>query len=74
MQAKLIEYAYPSSTIATKAGYSKTGCWFITLYPSIDACFGEEKTGHYFLKKEDAIAKADSMPEPYNNMHKYFNS
>ena len=74
MQAKLIEYAYPTSTTATKAGYGETGCWFIRLYPTVSACLTTEKPIYFTADKQAAIDHAESLPNPYNWMHKYFNS
>lgn len=71
-QAKLIEYAYPTSTHATKEGFGKTGCWFVVLYPSLEAIITKESPVFYSDCKEAAIDYAEAMPEPYNCMHKYF--
>lgn len=71
-QAKLIEYAYPTSTTATKAGMSKTGCWFVALYKSITSA-DRVKVLKYFLNKSQAVEYANKLPNPYNWMHKYFN-
>jgi hypothetical protein len=72
MKAKLIEYAYPSSTTATKNGYGKTGCWFVSLYASENETI-KCKRLKYFANKQEAINYAESLPYPYNYMHKYFN-
>jgi len=71
-QAKLIEYAYPSSTTATKAGYGKTGCWFVALYES-DTSSKEVEKLKFFTKKQEAITFSESLPNPYHTWHKYFN-
>ncbi len=71
-KTKLIEYAYPTSTTANKAGMGKTGCWFVALYKSITAIDRAEIL-QYFAKKEDAINYAESLPNDYNFLHKYFN-
>ena len=72
MKAKLIEYAYPSSKTATKNGYGKTGCWFVTLYKS-DTSLDKTDNLAYFGDKSEAIKYAESLPIPYNFQHKYFN-
>jgi hypothetical protein len=74
MNAKLIEYAYPSSTTAKNAGFPETGCWFVRLYLNEDSCFPSSKPLAYFENKQDAINYAESIPNPYNFMHKYFNN
>ena len=66
--SKLIEYAYPSSTTATKNGYGKTGCWFVSLYKTIDK---RVKIVKFFSDKKQAEDFAETMPEPYNWMHKF---
>lgn len=72
MNSKLIEYAYPSSTTATKEGYGKTGCWFVGLYREETSCL-RIKVLKSFAAKEDAEKYAESLPLPYNFMHKYHN-
>lgn len=72
-QAKLIEYAYPSSTTATKAGMGKTGCWFVSLYESENSMTGRTQILAYFLNKSQAEEYANKLPHPYNCMHKYHN-
>jgi hypothetical protein len=68
--SKLIEYAYPTSVKAEKAGYSKTGCWYIALYPDIDASFGGMPLPETFSNDKATVkAIADKMPEPYNKNH-----
>jgi hypothetical protein len=67
MKSKLIEYAYPSSIKAKKAGFEKTGCWYIGLYPSIDSLFGgEDVPGSYSTDKQQVIRMAKTMPNPFN--------
>lgn len=68
-QSKLVEYAYPSSTHATKEGFGKTGCWFVSLYPSVNACIGGKAVFHS-LTEQEAVDYATSLPDPYNWMHK----
>ena len=72
MEAKLIEYAYPTSTTATKAGMGKTGCWFVSLYKSVSS-YDRVKRVKYFLTEPEAFAYAESLPNPYNVTHKYHN-
>lgn len=31
MKTKTISYAYPSSIVATKQGFKKEGCWYLTI-------------------------------------------
>jgi hypothetical protein len=69
-EAKLIEYAYPTSTTATKQGYGETGCWFVSLYKSITAC-DRVAILQYFPTKLQAEAFAEKCDYPYNFMHKY---
>lgn len=71
-QAKLIEYAYPTSTHATKAGYGKTGCWFIRLYKSVDSWEKVKDLKVYFTDKDSAKQYADTLPNPYHVGMKYF--
>lgn len=71
MKAKIIEYAYPTSTTATNAGYGKQGCWYVKTYDSLDTLH-KEKPLAFFTKKEDAVNYADSLPNPYSWLHKYF--
>lgn len=75
MNAKLIEYAYPTSTTATKSGFGKVGCWFVSLYKSETSC-DRVKILKYFPGtpegKKLALAHAETLPNPYNWMHKYF--
>ncbi|GGA92642.1 hypothetical protein [Puia dinghuensis] len=66
---KLVEYAYPTSTTAKKAGFGKTGCWFVALYK--EDTFSRRSILDYFLEKEAATAYADSLPNPYHWMHHY---
>lgn len=72
MQAKLIEYAYPTSDTAREAGMYETGCWTVTVYSSVNSCNRVKELTH-LLKKQEAIAYAEALPLPYNWMHKYFN-
>lgn len=69
--AKLIEYAYPSSTTATKAGMGSTGCWFVALYKSITSC-DRVKILEHFKEKQAALDYANAMPNQFHSMHKYF--
>lgn len=71
--SKLIEYAYPTSVKAEKAGYGSTGCWYIALYPDIDASFGGMPLPETFTNDKVKVKQmADAMPEPYNKNHAYF--
>lgn len=70
MKSKLVEYAYPSSTHATKQGFGKTGCWFVSLYPSVESCIGGNPIFHA-ASKEEAVKHAESLPNPYNWMTKF---
>lgn len=73
METKLIEYAYPSSTTATKAGMGNTGCWFVSLYQG-DTCNRIRVIeDSYTTDKQTAINYANSLPNEFNPMHKYFN-
>lgn len=70
MKTKLIEYAYPSSITATKNGYGKTGCWFVSLYDG-QSQFKRVEVLKYFADKQAAINYAESLPNSYNYMHKF---
>lgn len=72
MNAKLIEYAYPTSTTAKKAGYYNTGCWFVSLYETMTS-IKRVKILQFFPNKKDAEQFAASLPNEYNFMHKYHN-
>lgn len=74
-KAKLIEYAYPTSTTATKAGYGQIGCWFVSLYKSETASDRIEVLKYFpgtAEGKKLAYEYAESLPNSYNWMHKYF--
>jgi hypothetical protein len=65
--SKNLEYAYPTSVTAEKAGYGATGCWYVKLYPAIDAMFGGDAVPNsYRATKEQAKQFADTLPHPYN--------
>lgn len=73
LSAKLIEYAYPTSTHATNEGYGKTGCWFIAMYKEVNSWDKVEVLKPHFTDKEQAFKYAESLPNPYHYAHKYFN-
>lgn len=73
MQVKLIEYAYPTSTTAIRAGFGKTGCYFVSLYDSDRALF-RTTVLKFFVNKQDAEQFANSLPNPFHHWHKYHNS
>jgi hypothetical protein len=66
---KLIDYAYPSSTTATKAGYADTGCWFVALYEN--GKLKRKRFLSYFLDKAAATVYAETLPYPYHWLHHY---
>jgi len=71
----MVEFAYPSSPLAVSAGFAQTGCWYIILYPSVEATFSIGKPLQYFTDKGAAKLVADKLPLPYNkNIHRYFNN
>lgn len=76
MEAKLIEYAYPTSTTAQKSGHYMDGCWFVSLYKDQNS-HEKVRVLKYFdgnaRGKEQAERFADSLPNPYNWMHRYHN-
>ncbi len=72
-KAKLIEYAYPTSSHAEKQGYGKTGCWFVSLYQS-ETSLKRSGILKHFLTVGEAEEFADKQPEPYHFMHKYHNN
>lgn len=68
--SKLIEYAYPTSVKAERAGFGETGCWYVALYPDIDANFGGMPLPETFTNDKVKVKQlADAMPEPYNKNH-----
>lgn len=68
--SKLIEYAYPTSVKAENAGYGKTGCWYVSIYPAVDASFGGMPIPESFTdNKVTAKQFADNLPQPYNINH-----
>lgn len=70
---KLIEYAYPTSTTAVKAGFGKQGCWFIGIYENAFTIIRASiVTNSYTNDKERALTTAESIPLPYHNDNKYF--
>jgi hypothetical protein len=72
--SKNIEYAYPTSVKAEKAGFGKTGCWYVALYPDISAAFGGDIIPDSFREhKEQARQYADTLPHPYNKQRNNFN-
>jgi hypothetical protein len=72
-RTKLIEWAYASSTTATRAGHSKTGCWFVGLHIGMPSDIGREIADNkYFLTSEEAEKHADQRPEPYHKWHNYY--
>ena len=61
---KMISFAYPTSITATKAG-KKNGCYFVQLLT--EGWDVEGRQPHlYFDTKPEAIAYADSLPQPYH--------
>lgn len=72
MNAKLIEYAYPSSTTATKHGFGKTGCWFIGIYKDANSWEKLEQKG-FTNNKQQAINAFDVLANPAHYGMKYFN-
>lgn len=70
MQSKMVEYAYPSSITAEKAGFGRTGCWFVAIYPTESASTRCDSK-YFTLDKNLAKSYADSLAIPYNWMHYY---
>lgn len=69
---KIIEYCYPSSPEAERAGMGKTGCYYVAQYKTGSVASKKTVLKH-FPSKELAIAYAETLPIPYNWMHiKYF--
>jgi hypothetical protein len=67
MKSKLLSYAFPFSEIAIKNGFKATGCWFVELYPRVNAHFnGKPVPGSYTNHRPTAVAFIENMPEPYN--------
>lgn len=58
----IIEYAYPTSTTATKHGHGKTGCYTVELCP--DTTFNGWKTDRAFATKEEARTHAATLNLP----------
>lgn len=68
--SKLIEYAYPTSVKAEKAGFGATGCWYVAMYPDIDASFGGMPIPESFSNDKAKVMEfADKLPQPYNKNH-----
>lgn len=53
MKIKELSYAYPSSTMAKKLGFAKTGCYFITTGEE-DADYDTRAVLQGFAKRDDA--------------------
>jgi hypothetical protein len=70
MQTKLVEYAYPSSETATKAGYGNTGCWLVSIYATESAC-SKSKAVYFSKDKQAAIDHANTLVIDYNWMYYY---
>lgn len=64
---KLVEYAYPSSTTATKYGFADKGCWFVSLY---EATSWERKILQAFATKAEAYAYAEGLPNSWHYLHR----
>lgn len=57
MKYKSVEFSYPTSTNAKNLGFHKTGCWTVETREGL----APPKAVNGFLKKEDAIAYAESL-------------
>ena len=66
--SKIIEYCYPSSPAAEKAGFGKTGCYYVAQYKTGSAA-SKKTILQVFPSKESAKAFAESLPIPYNWMN-----
>jgi hypothetical protein len=73
MQTKLVEYAYPSSKTATKAGYGDTGCWFVAIYSTTSA-FSKKREVFFSKEKQPAEEHASTLAINYNWMYYYLKS
>lgn len=63
MIVKELSYAYPSSTMAKKLGFARTGCYFVTTGEE-DADYDMRKVVQGFDKKEDAQKCMDDINFP----------
>lgn len=71
-EAKLIEYAYQSSTYANAVGYGDTGCWFVKIYKTVNSWEVVKTIPQHFTDKDAAKAYADQLAYPYHSGMKYF--
>lgn len=63
MIVKELSYAYPSSTMAKKLGFTHTGCYFVTTGEQ-EADYDMRKIVQGFAKKEDAQKCMDEIEMP----------
>jgi hypothetical protein len=70
MQTKLVEYAYPTSETATKAGYGNTGCWFVGIYAT-ESAFSKKREVFFSKEKQAAEEHASALAIDYNWMYYY---
>lgn len=61
---KTVEYAYPTSTNAKKAGFHDEGCWCFHLLDSAREYQGKLIAG--YAKREDAITRAEQSSLPWS--------
>lgn len=71
LDCKTVEYAYPTSSNATRLGFGKTGCWCVELANRGNARPQHAVTGH--ANKEQAIKTAQALPHPWSPLFLRFN-
>jgi len=64
MKTKLVQFSYPSSDNASRFGFAKLGCYTVETWELPDAPVAI--AGYY--NKADAMAHAETLPEPWNPM------
>ena len=69
---KGVDFSYPSSTNATKAGMSTTGCWTVTIYTIRKDGTWSTKVTSSHKEKADAFAAAAKLSQPWGGVWKRY--
>ena len=64
-KTKAISWAYPTSSNATKFGFSKSGCWVVSHIAPQSRGYAQ-KCLKAFAEYEEALAFAEGLPEEYD--------
>ena len=72
LQYKLVEFAYPSSPTAIKAGYGDTGCWYVSLYTDSNTCINGLKVA-FSQEQKEAVEHANTLPQEWSKNRRFFN-